>query len=74
MPHQKLVRTASAFLAVVAATLCLFEGQCSSGQQAATATLRAHTNNITSLVLPQMVEPSHPGRNSDALSCPGRLS
>jgi len=50
MPHQKLFRTASAFLAVVAATLCLFEGQCSSGQQAATATLRAHAKNITSLV------------------------
>jgi len=28
----------------------LIRGQCSSGQQAATATLRAHTNNITSLV------------------------
>ncbi len=25
MPHQKLFRTASAFLAVVAPTLCLFE-------------------------------------------------
>ncbi len=51
MAHQKSFGRASAFLAAVTANLCLFQGRCSSGQEAtATATLRAHTNNITSLV------------------------